>query len=121
MSVEGKLPHLSVAADDPDRARLARLHHAYDRMGAVVRVLWPGEAAIPSRDPDAVTWAGAVVSLTDSDAGLNVFWKDEDHHGKFAKVVELAWSSVTDGLGLVVHRNADPGGTRLEGSIEDIA
>ena len=41
MSVEGKLPHLSVAADDPDRARLARLHHAYDRMGGVVRSFGP--------------------------------------------------------------------------------
>ena len=47
-------------------------------MGAIVRVVWPGEAA-QRRDPAAVTWAGAVTGLEEAADELTVHGLDEDH------------------------------------------
>lgn len=67
---------------------MSRLFRALDTMCAVVRILWPGEDML-SRDPHAVRWEGALVSLHEDEGHLYATWKDEDYWEKYAKVVEL--------------------------------
>jgi hypothetical protein len=103
-------PRLSVHGDKDREERLTRLLRAYDTMGAIVRIVWPGEA-VPRRDP-AVTWAGAVARLDEAADELTVHWLDEDHREKFRLVAELAWAGLCESGRPVRHENADPGGSR---------
>ncbi len=97
-------------ADAPGQS-LERLNRAYRLMGQMVRLLWPSHT--PSSDPQAVTWAGAILSLAEEDIALTVVWRDEDHLELFAPVAELAWCTACDAQLPVVHRNADPDGVPL--------
>jgi hypothetical protein len=84
MSAHSPLPHLSVAGGENRQDRTGRLHHAYDAMCAVVRILWPTEETLPS-DPNAVRWQGAVLSVQEVEDDLVVVWKDAravDQHGR---------------------------------------
>jgi hypothetical protein len=81
-------------------------------MGAIVRILWPGDL-LSGPDPDAVQWRTAVVGLHEAEDDLVVAWSDEDHWEKYAAVVELAWRAVGHESGSVLHENADPNGLGL--------
>jgi hypothetical protein len=78
-------------------------------MSAIARLLWPADEA-RSRDPGAVRWRGAILSLHEVEDHLYVAWKDEDHWEKYAKVVELAWAAAGHESGRVIHENADVDG-----------
>ena len=104
-------PRLSVHGDGDRQERLTRLLQAYDTMGAIVRVVWPGEAA-QRRDPAAVTWAGAVTGLEEAADELTVHGLDEDHREKFRLVAELAWAGLCESSRPVLHESADPGALR---------
>ena len=80
-------------------------------MCAVVRILWPQEDKI--KDPGAVRWKGAVLSLHEVEGHLYVAWKDEGHWDKFAKVVELAWNAAGFESGRAIHDNADENGLAI--------
>ena len=105
-------PALSLGGEENRGARTQRLVRACDVMDTLARVLWPSEEARP-RDPDAVRWRGAILSLHEVEDHLYVAWKDEDHWDKYAKLVELAWSAVGHESGRVIHENADVHGLAL--------
>jgi hypothetical protein len=111
MSDTISMPHLSIGGSEERQVRTRRLLYAFDAMSAVVRVLWPGDAMI--RDPEAVRWNGAVLSLHEAEGHLYVAWKDEDHWDKFVRVVELAWNAAGFESGRVIHENADQNGLAL--------
>jgi hypothetical protein len=112
LSTLEQVPRLSVEGYEDKEERMSRLRLAFDTMCALVRVLWPGEAAL-ARDPRAVCWDGALVSLSEDQGHLCVAWKDEDHWEKYAKVVELAWNAAGFESGRIIHDNADPKGLKL--------
>ena len=112
MTTSLTLPALSLGGDENRAARAERLTRAYETMCEVAAALWPREAA-GSRDPDAVRWRGAIVSLHEVEDHLYVAWKDEDHWHRFGKVAELAWAAVGHESGRVVHENADVDGLAL--------
>src|SRR5687767_3675092 len=105
-------PSLSLGGSEDRAERTERLVRAYEAMCAMARILWPAEEA-GSRDPDAVRWRGAIVSLHEVEDHLYVAWKDEDHWGKYAKLVELAWAAAGHEGGRVIHENADAHGLAL--------
>ena len=105
-------PSLSLGGSEDRAERTERLVRAYEAMGAMARILWPSEDAV-SRDPDAVRWRGAIVSLHEVEDHLYVAWKDEDHWEKYAKLAELAWAAAGHESGRVVHENADADGLAL--------
>ena len=111
MTASLTLPALSLGGDDNREERAERLARAFDLMCDVAALLWPGDGS--SRDPDAVRWRGAIVSLHEVEDHLYVAWKDEDHWDKFGKVAELAWAAVGHESGRVVHENADVDGLTL--------
>ncbi len=106
-------PILMLDGDEDRPERLSRLMRAYDVMGSLVAIVWPGEPG-DSRDPDAVRWAGAVRHLGEAGDELRVVWRDEDHLDKFRLVAELAWAGLCESGRPVVHENADPGGLAPE-------
>ena len=112
MTTSLTLPALSLGGDENRAERAERLTRAFEAMGEVAAVLWPRDAG-GSRDPDAVRWRGAIVSLHEVEDHLYVAWKDEDHWDKFAKVAELAWAAMGHESGRVVHENADVDGLAL--------
>ena len=105
-------PSMSLGGSEDRAERTERLVRAYDVMDAMARILWPSEES-GSRDPGAVRWRGAIVSLHEVEDHLYVAWKDEDHWEKYAKLVELAWSAAGHESGGVVHENADAHGLAL--------
>jgi hypothetical protein len=105
-------PSLSLGGSEHRSERTQRLVRAYEAMGAMARILWPSEEAGP-RDPDAVRWREAIVSLHEVEDHLYVAWKDEDHWEKYAKLAELAWAAVGHESGRVIHENADAHGLAL--------
>ena len=104
-------PALSLGGAENRSARMKRLERAFEVMGAVASVLWPREDA--AREPDAVRWRGAIVSLHEVEDHLYVAWADEDHWEKYAKVAELAWAAAGHESGRVIHENADAEGLNL--------
>ena len=102
-------PALSLGGEEDRAERTERLVCAYEVMCALARVLWPAEEA-RSRDPGAVRWRGAILSLHEVEDHLYVAWKDEDHWEKYAKIVELAWVVAGHEGGRVIHENADVDG-----------
>jgi hypothetical protein len=112
MTDRSEMPALTLEGDEDRLERNGRLLRAYDTMCAVVRVLWPGEDAGAS-DLRAVRWKGALIGLHECEGHLHVAWKDEDHFGRYAKVVELGWNAAGDETGQVIHENADADGLEL--------
>jgi hypothetical protein len=104
-------PSLSLGGSENRPERTERLVRTYETMCALARILWPSEDDV-SRDPDAVRWRGAIVSLHEVEDHLYVAWKDEDHWEKYAKLVELAWAAAHES-GRVMHENADVHGLGL--------
>ena len=109
MTTSLTLPALSLGGDENRAERMERLVKAYELMAAAAGLLWPWENTA-SRDPDAVRWRGAIVSLHEVEDHLYVSWKDEDHWEKYAKLAELAWLAAGHESGRVIHENADPDG-----------
>ena len=103
------LPALSLGGEDDRAARMERLVRSYEVMCAIAGVLWPWDNT-GLRDPDAVRWRGAIVSLHEVEDHLYVAWSDEDHWEKYAKVAELAWTAAGHESGRVIHENADAEG-----------
>ena len=109
MTTSLSLPALSLGGDENRAERMERLVRAYEVMAAAAGILWPWDHA-GSRDPDAVRWRGAIVSLHEVEDHLYVAWKDEDHWEKFAKLTELAWLAAGHESGRVIHENANADG-----------
>jgi hypothetical protein len=109
-SRKGLTPQLHLTDGAEDRVtRLARLRRAYQLMTSLVALIWPADIRLP-RDPGAVSWRGAVESLTEADEQLSIVWRDEDHVAKYRLVADLAWAGLCESGRPVVHENADPHG-----------
>ena len=105
-------PALSLGGEEKRAERTQRLLRAREVMETLAGILWPSEET-RLRDPAAVRWRGAILSLHEVEDHLYVAWKDEDHWDKYAKLVELAWSAVGHEGGRVIHENADVHGLAL--------
>jgi hypothetical protein len=68
----------------------------------VVALIWPADIR-PPRDPGAISWRGAVESLTEADEQLSVVWRDEDHVEKYRLVADLAWAGLCESGLPVLH------------------
>jgi hypothetical protein len=107
---KGLTPQIVLSDPPEDRVRrMTRLHQSYQLMTSLVRMVWPADVRLP-RDPGAVSWRGAVESLTEGDEQLTVVWRDEDHLEKYRLVAELAWAGLCESARPVIHRNGDPHG-----------
>lgn len=112
MTTSLALPALSLGGEENRAVRMERLVRAFEVMCTVAATLWPWEET-GSRDPDAVRWRGAIVSLHEVEDHLYVAWIDEDHWEKYAKIAELAWAAAGHESGRVIHENADADGLNL--------
>ena len=82
MSAHSPFPHLSLAGEENRSERTQRLQNAVEAMGAVLRILWPGDL-LSGPDPDAVQWTKALVGLHEAEGDLVVTWSDELDFARF--------------------------------------